>query len=374
MMEQPSILFTMLAFVVVLGPLIFFHELGHYLVARAFGVKCDVFSIGFGKELFGWNDKRGMRWKVAALPLGGYVKFAGDADAASRPDTAAADDNPAHFQNKPVWQRFLIVLAGPATNFLLAIAIFAAFFLAYGQSVPSDRQFGEVMPGSTAEAVGLEPGDRIVSIAGRETPDMDAIMRTVILRPGEEVLFRYEREGRIIERRGTIAAVPQEDRYGKSHVIGRIGVSAALPERAPLGPIAAVGAGVERTWEMLGWMIDGIGRILFGNLSVKEIGGPIKMAQVTGQQAQLGWVAAVELAALLSINLGFINLLPVPMLDGGHLLFYSIEAVRRRPVSERVQEWAFRGGLALLLALILFTTLNDLSSVGVVERIERLIG
>ena len=372
MIEQPSIFFILIAFVVVLGPLVFFHELGHYGVARLFKVKCDVFSIGFGKEIFGWTDKRGMRWKVAMLPVGGYVKFAGDADATSRP--GEDDGDPTHFQNKPVWQRFLVVLAGPMANFLLAIAIFAAFFMAYGQPVESDQQFGTVVEGSTAEQIGIEPGDRILSIAGRATPDIDAIMRTVILRPGEEVAVRFERDGQIVERTGRIAAEQTEDRYGQVHTIGRIGLSAPIPDRERLGPFEAIGAGAARMWQMLDWIVDGLGRILFGNLSVKEIGGPIKMAQITGQQAQLGWESAVGFAALLSINLGFINLLPVPMLDGGHLLFYAIEAVRRRPVSLEVQEWAFRGGLALLGALILFTTLNDLSSVGVVDRIQRLIG
>ncbi|WP_343347546.1 RIP metalloprotease RseP [Sphingomicrobium sp. XHP0239] len=370
MIEQPSIFFILAAFVAVLGPLVFFHELGHYGVARLFGVKCDAFSIGFGKEIFGWTDKRGMRWKVAMLPVGGYVKFAGDADAASRPGESNGD--PDHFQNKPVWQRFLIVLAGPMANFLLAIVIFAAFFMAIG-TAQSTSQINSVEPDSAAAAAGLVPGDEIVSIAGRDIASFDDIMRTVVIRPGEEVDIRYERDGEVRSTRTQLAAHVATDRYGQEFTVGRLGVEGSV-ERAAVGPIAAVGKGVTETWRLLTWIVDGLGRILFGNLSVKEIGGPIKMAQITGQQAQLGWEAAVGFAALLSINLGFINLLPVPMLDGGHLLFYAIEGIRRRPVSPHVQEWAFRGGLALLLALILFTTFNDLSSIGVADRIERLIG
>ena len=374
-MEQPSILFILVAFIVVLGPLVFFHELGHYGMARVFGVKCDVFSIGFGREILGWTDKRGMRWKVGWLPMGGYVRFAGDADAASRPNPSAVNPaDPALFANKPVWQRFLVVLAGPVANFILAIAIFAAFFASVGMMQPPENVVGSVQQESGAAAAGLEEGDRILSVAGKTTDDFDAITRTVILRPGETVPLVLERDGSRRTVAVTIGEVQQEDVYGETHRIGRLGIGQTLGERRTLWPLEAIGEGVTRTIAMLDWIVDGLGRILFGNLSVKEIGGPIKMAQVTGQQAQLGWEAAVGFAALLSINLGFINLLPVPMLDGGHLLFYAIEAIRRKPVSDRAQEWAFRGGMALIAMLVLFTTLNDLSSIGVGERIGRLMG
>ncbi|MCJ7420221.1 RIP metalloprotease RseP [Sphingomicrobium astaxanthinifaciens] len=372
MMEQPSLLFILVAFVAVLGPLVFFHELGHYGVARLFGIKAEAFSIGFGREIVGWNDRRGTRWKVGWLPLGGYVKFAGDADAASRPERG--DTDPDHFHNRPVWQRFLVVLAGPMANFLIAILIFAAFFATIGTLQPAPAVVGGVEPDTPAASVGLEEGDRILSIDGRETVDFNAITRTVILRPGAEVPIAFERDGAVFERTVRLDAHIETDAYGQEHEIGRLGITQALGERRTMGPLAALVLGAERVWVLLGWMVDGLGQIIFGTLSVEQLGGPIKMAQVSGQQAALGWEAAVGLAALISINLGFINLLPIPMLDGGHLLFYAIEAIRRRPVSDAAQEWAFRGGLALLAAFFLFVTLNDLASIGLVERIGRLIG
>ncbi|WP_322597074.1 RIP metalloprotease RseP [Sphingomicrobium arenosum] len=371
-MEQPSLLFILVAFIAVLGPLVFFHELGHYGMARLFGIKAETFSIGFGREIFGWNDKRGTRWKVGWMPLGGYVKFAGDADVASRPEKGDLD--PDHFQNRPVGQRFLVVLAGPMANFLLAILIFAGFFLAIGTLKAPDAVIGGVEPDTPAAMAGLKVGDRILSIDGRDTEDFDAITRTVILRPGAKVPIKIERDGVVSVKQVTLAAHVEQDAYGQEHEIGRLGITQRFGERETMGPIEAFAAGTKRVWVLLGWMIDGLGQIIFGTLSVDQLGGPIKMAQVSGQQAALGWEAAIGLAALLSINLGFINLLPIPMLDGGHLMFYAIEAIRRRPVGDAAQEWAFRGGLALLAAFFLFVTLNDLQSIGLVERIGRLIG
>ncbi|MCJ8189808.1 RIP metalloprotease RseP [Sphingomicrobium aestuariivivum] len=372
MLEQPSLLFIILAFIAVLGPLVFFHELGHYGVARLFGIKSEAFSIGFGREILGWNDKRGTRWKIGWMPLGGYVRFAGDADAASRPEKG--DSDPDHFQNRPVWQRFLVVLAGPMANFLLAILIFAAFFMTIGTLRAPEAVVGGVQPGSPAAEIGLEEGDRILSVDGRETEDFNAITRIVLLRPGAEVPIRIERDGAVQELEVALAESVETDAYGQEHRIGRLGISQELGERETMGPLTALAAAVGRVWMILDWMVDGLAQIIFGTLSVDQLGGPVKMAQVSGQQAALGWEAAVGLAALISINLGFINLLPIPMLDGGHLLFYTIEAIRRRPVSEAAQEWAFRGGLALLAMFFLFVTLNDLASIGLVERIGRLIG
>ncbi|MCM8556754.1 RIP metalloprotease RseP [Sphingomicrobium sediminis] len=370
MIEQPSIPFIIFAFIAVLGPLVFFHELGHYGVARLFGIKSEAFSIGFGKEVLGWTDKRGTRWKVGWLPLGGYVRFAGDMDVSSRP--APEDQDPDHFQNRPVWQRFLVVLAGPMANFLLAIVIFAGFFLAVGDFQSTSR-IGTVEEGSAAAEAGLLPGDEITSIAGRDVETFDDIMRTVVIRPGEDVTIVFERDGETRTTQAEIDNYTETDRFGEEHRIGRLGVGGSM-QRVAIGPLAAIGKATSETWKLLNWIVDGIGRILFGNLSIEEMGGPIKMAQISGQQLQAGWFTFITFAALLSINLGFINLLPIPMLDGGHLLFYTIEAIRRKPVGEMAQEWAFRAGLVFLGGLMIFLTINDSRSIGLFERLGSLIG
>lgn len=371
-LDQPPIWLIIIAFIAALGPLVFFHELGHYGVARLFKVPAESFSIGFGKEIFGWTDKRGTRWKVGALPLGGYVKFAGDADAVSS-HGEAGDGDPSHFQNRPVHERFLIVLAGPVANFILAILIFAALFSIVGVAQTS-TVVREVVEESAAAQMGIEPGDRIVSIAGQATRQFDDVTRIVVLRPDETVEVVVERDERQVALSGRLGAVQQVDQFGQEATIGRLGVASADAQFDRLGPIAAMGEGVRRTVGFTRFIWDGVVQIVTGKRSVRDLGGPIKMAQISGQMWVLGLYSFVFLAAMLSINLGFINLLPVPMLDGGHLVFYTVEAIKRSPVSEQAQEWAFRGGLAILLALFLFLTLNDLVSVGVVDRLERLIG
>jgi len=374
MLAQPPIWLILVAFICAIGPLVFIHEFGHYLVARCFGVGAEIFSIGFGREIFGWNDKRGTRWKVGWLPLGGYVRFVGDADVAS----AANSDVPAEladksFQGKPVGQRFLIVLAGPTANFLLAILIIAAFFATVG--IPrTPNSVDRVVPGSAAEQAGIRPGDRIESIAGQETPTFEALRYVTALRPGADVSIRIARGGESLTLQARLGAQIVRDEFGQSHRIGLLGIPPPKRVLERPGPLELIPKAVGATISMVGMMIDGIVQIVSGYISPKELGGPLKIAQIAGQQASLGAFEFVALVAMLSINLGFINLLPVPMLDGGHLAFYAIEAVRRRPVGERAQEWAFRGGLAALLALLVYTTLNDLSSFGLWERLGRLIG
>jgi regulator of sigma E protease len=376
MLAQPPIWLIFLAFVLAIGPLVFIHELGHYLVARMFGVGAEVFSIGFGREIFGWNDKRGTRWKVGWLPLGGYVRFIGDADAAS----TASSDAPVspkikglEFHNRPVGQRFLIVLAGPMANFVLAILIFAAFFATIG--MPRTPNVVEtVVPSGAAASAGLEPGDRIVAIGGRTTRTFEDITRIVILRPGEQVEIEVEREGRPLAANAHLGVEEEVDRFGQRYEVGRLGIVTTSIHYERIGIVELLPAAAGFTLSITRAMIDGLWQIISGRRSVKELGGPLKLAQVAGQQASLGLFEFIQLVALFSINLGFINLLPVPMLDGGHLAFYTVEAVRRRPVGERAQEWAFRGGLAALLALLVFVTINDLSSFGLWERLGRLIG
>ena len=376
MLSQPPVWFILVAFLAALGPLVFFHELGHYMVARWFGVGAESFSIGFGREVTGWTDKRGTRWKVGWLPLGGYVKFVGDLNPTSMPgenEDLAPEDRDRSFHNRPVWQRFLIVLAGPLANFLLAILIFAAFFGVLG--VPRTANLvTAVYAGSAAQAAGLKEGDRILSVAGRPTPTFEDISQVVILRPGERVDLAVERDGRQLTFPATIGSTEQTDEFGQKFKVGRLGVFGGERQYARLSAPQLIPAAAAFTWSMTRSIVDALGQIVTGKRSAKELGGPLKMAQIAGQQASLGLFEFVYLVALFSINLGFINLLPVPMLDGGHLALYTVEAVRRRPVSLRMQEWAFRGGLALLLALLLFTTFNDLGSFGLWESVGRLIG
>jgi regulator of sigma E protease len=375
MLPQPPLWLIVIAFICALGPLVFFHELGHYLVARMFRIPAETFSIGFGHELVGWTDKQGTRWKVAWLPLGGYVKFIGDMTPASNP--AELEQIPPElrdraFQLRPVWQRFLVVLAGPAANFILAILIFAAFFMILG--APRTNIIGSIAPGTAAAEAGLKPGDKILAVAGQATPNFEDVRTVVLLRPGETVPLRFERGGQVRNIQVHIKPDTVTDPFGQKFTRGLLGVypTTAVLQRLPAWE--AVPEAASYTLRITRSMIDGLGQIISGKRGTEDVGGPIKIAQIAGQQASLGLLPFVQLLALFSINLGFINLLPVPMLDGGHLFFYTVEAVRRRPLSARALDWAFRGGLALILALVVFTTLNDLGSVGLWDRLQRLIG
>jgi regulator of sigma E protease len=372
MLAQPPIWLIVVAFFCAIGPLVFFHELGHYLVGRLFGVGAETFSIGFGHEITGWTDRSGTRWKVGWLPLGGYVRFVGDdPTAAEGQEAGQAPSN--SFAVKPVWQRFLIVLAGPMTNFLLAIIIFAGFFAAFGMPRTPNVVIA-VQSGSAAASAGLKRGDRIEAIGGQSTPTFEDIQRIVSLRPGEKVTLRVARGGGTQLVPATLGSHMETDRFGEKYRLGLLGVFASGRQLEHVPAAQLLPQATRYTWLLTATTVEGLWQIITGRRSVDELGGPLKMAQVAGQQASLGPFSFVQLLALFSINLGFINLLPVPMLDGGHLFFYAVEAVRRRPVSIQAQEWAFRGGLALLLALLLFTTMNDLGSFGVWERLGRLIG
>lgn len=377
MIETPGFLFTVLAFLLVLGPLVFIHELGHYLAGRWFGVKAETFSVGFGREIAGFTDKRGTRWQFGWLPLGGYVRFAGDMNPASQPDPAwlalPAQVRERTFQAKPLWQRAIIVAAGPAINFALAILILAGFAYAYGVSrTPTD--IAAVQPASAAAAAGLLPGDRITAMNGRAVATFDEMQSFVRIRPGEDVRIAFDRDG---ERRDTLATLGtalERDRFGNEYRLGLLGVERGEATREAIGLLQAPVEGVRRTGEIVVMMVETLGQIVTGRRSIDELGGPLKIAQVSGQQLTLGTQQFVALIALISINLGFINLLPIPMLDGGHLMFYAIEAVRRRPVGPQAAEWAYRGGLAAVLALMVFVTVNDLGSFGLWDSLAGLIG
>ena len=364
-MHSPGLLMTLLGFVLVLGPLVFVHEMGHYLVGRLFGVGADVFSIGFGKELVGWTDRRGTRWKIAMLPLGGYVQFAGDMNPASQPSAEWLSLPPAErnrtFQSKPLWQRALIVLAGPVTNLALAVLILAGFTLAYGKIV-SPPVIGMIQQGSVAEKAGLQLGDRVVSVRGAQMPGFLDIRMAVSQHPGEPLDMVIERKGQRIAVPVTAAAKELTDRFGNTQRIGFLGIGPSQVQRVDVGPGGALLDAVTQTRDIIGMTITSIGQIVTGKREVKELGGPIKIAKYSGEQLVSGWQPFVFFVAMISINLGFINLLPIPVLDGGHLALYAAEAVRRRPVSQRGQEWAFRTGLALVLGLMLFVTFNDAAS------------
>ncbi|GAA4041759.1 RIP metalloprotease RseP [Sphingomonas rosea] len=376
MLATPPIWFILLAFFAALGPLVFIHEYGHYIVGRWFGIGADTFSIGFGREVAGWTDKRGTRWKIGWLPLGGYVKFAGDMDPASMGQ--GLDKLPPHerlraFHGKPVWQRALVVAAGPVANFLLAILIFAAFIAIYG-APRAPAVVATVLEGSPAAAAGLRPGDRIISANGSAIDDFTDLTDLTRLRPGEPLRLSYVRDGRAADLDVTIATVTEVDRFGQQYRVGRLGIGSGKLVYEKVGALQLLPEAVKVTGTVIHGTMVGLWQIITGRRPLTELGGPVKMAQLAGQVASLGPFEFVQLLAFFSINLGFINLLPVPMLDGGHLALYAVEAARRRPLGARAQEWLFRGGLAALLTLMLVATLNDLSSVGLWQALGRLLG
>jgi regulator of sigma E protease len=355
------------AFIVAISFLVFFHELGHYLVGRWCGIRILAFSLGFGPEIVGRTDRHGTRWKLCAIPLGGYVRFYGDEDVASRPDfkgleTLPEEERARTLNGAALWKRAATVAAGPIANFLLAIAIFAVIFTVYGRAV-SDPVVGEVTPDSPAAAAGLQPGDVMAALDGQPIDTFDAVVRYISVRPGVPVVLTVERNGEAVDLTVVPERVETEDRFGNEMELGRIGVVGTRDsgnfrvER--YGPVAAVGQGTLQSWHIVVSTYDYIANVFAGRMKADQIGGPVRVATMAGQMASLGIVAFANFAAILSVSVGLFNLLPVPMLDGGHLMFYAIEAVRGRPLSARVQEFAFRIGLFLVLALMVFATWND---------------
>ncbi len=377
MIETPGFFWSLLFFFVAIGPLIFIHELGHYLVGRWCGVKADVFSIGFGREIAGWTDIRGTRWKLSLLPLGGYVKFAGDMSPASEPSEdwkqLPERERAVTFQAQKLWKRALIVAAGPVTNLALAVLIFVGIFAVYGQA-RSPSLIGAVQPGSPAAAAGFLSGDRIIAIGETKIAQFDEVSDIVALRPGVAMNFTVVRSGQTMSFIAAPAEVVFKDRFGNISRLGRLGLSSGKIEIVRLSALELPAAGVVQTWRVLKSMVDGLAQIIMGRISVKELGGPLKIGKYSGQMATLGVVAFLGFVALISINLGFINLLPIPMLDGGHLTFYALEAILRKPVSAEVQEWAFRAGFAVLIGFMVLVNFNDLESFGVWDSLSRLIG
>lgn len=367
MFESPPFWMYFVGFLLVLGPLITLHELGHYLVGRYFGVHAEAFSVGFGKELWGRTDKRGTRWKISALPLGGYVQFKGDMNPASVPDPDAPIEE-GSFQSAALWKRALIVAAGPVANLVICVAIFAAIFSVYGRmTIDSDidsRTVGEFAEESVAREAGMQVGDLIVAIDGAPVGDFDDIRETVMLEPGKAMTFTVERNGQDLTIPLTTARVEVTDNFGNTTDIGQIGVAPYGGQYVveEVGALESVPMAVEHSWNTLGMMLKGIKQILVGERSIKELGGPIKIAKYSGEQLSMGLISFLGFAALISLNLAFINFLPIPALDGGHLAFYAAEAVRRKPVGPQATEWAYRTGIFLVLAFMLIVTVNDVAS------------
>ncbi|MBP7335428.1 RIP metalloprotease RseP [Niveispirillum sp.] len=366
-------------FLVVLTVLVFVHEMGHFLVARRNGVRVEVFSIGFGPEIFGRTDRHGTRWKFSLIPLGGYVKMFGDAGAASTPgsglSTMSAADRAVSFHHKRVGQRMAIVAAGPAANFLFAIVALAFMFMVYGQPY-TPPVIRDVLPEGAAAEAGMKPGDRILSMDGRDTPRFEDVLGVIVMNPGRTVSMVVERvevegaEPKRLELTVTPRAEQMEDRFGNIHTIGRLGVMRGNDEYRRQTPLTALWEAGKETVRMTEGTLDAVWQMAMGMRSTNELGGPIRIAQMSGQVAQTGFVTMIWFVAVLSINLGLINLFPIPMLDGGHLLYYAVEAVRGRPLGERAQEYGFRVGLALVLTLMVFATWNDLVQLRVVDFVK----
>jgi regulator of sigma E protease len=355
-------------FLFVLTIVVFFHELGHFLVARLCGVRVLVFSIGFGPELVGFTDRHGTRWKLAAIPLGGYVKFFGDENAASVPDQSTlAAMSPVErrqsFFGQPVGSRSAIVAAGPIANFILAIAIFAGIFMFYGKQSTAAR-VDSIQPDSAAAAAGFVQGDVVTAIDGRPIANFNDMQRIVSASAGREIAVTVDRGGVATNLKAVPALKEVKDNFGNVHRIGVLGITRSMaPDDLKLqraGPLTAIVMGVEETWFVVERTLSYIGGVIVGREAADQLGGPIRIAQVSGQVASIGIVALIHLAAVLSVSIGLLNLFPIPLLDGGHLLFYAIEAIRGRPLSERAQEYGFRVGLAIVLMLMIFATFNDI--------------
>jgi regulator of sigma E protease len=355
--------YLVVPFLFVLTVVVFVHELGHFLVARWCGVRVVVFSIGFGRELIGFTDRYDTRWKIAAIPLGGYVKFFGDDNAASVPDRATVAamsdvERNESFFHQSLAKRAAIVAAGPFANFLLAIVIFAAVFALYGRHDTSAR-VEAIKPDSAAATAGFKPGDVVVAIDGQPIKSFTDMQRVVRAHADQKLEIAIERDGR----RTTLVAVPTlneaTDSFGKTHRFGILGIEGPK-ERLKVGPLAAVGYGAEETWSIIDETFSYLYRMVTGRESADQLGGPVGIALMSSEAAKLGFDVLIRWVAAISVSIGLLNLFPIPLLDGGHLLFYGLEALRGRPLSDRIQEIGFRIGFAIVLMLLVFATYNDI--------------
>lgn len=355
----------LLPFLGVLTVLVFVHELGHYSVARYNGVKIDVFSIGFGPELLGWNDRAGTRWKISLLPLGGYVKFYGDADAASTPDLQTlgqmTDEGKSQsLFHKTVWQRIAVSAAGPLANYLFAIVVLTSLFVAVGYRT-TEPVIVDVLPQSVAEAAGLQKGDRVLKVQGQEVRRFEDITAITQENPEKPLTLEIDRQGRIFSVPITPRLSVMQDRFGYTHKVGVLGIKSGAVSFQEKGFFSSIGFATKDVFVISYQTLRAVGEMIMGTRSADGMGGPLRIAQMSKEVSDLGLIALLWFTALLSINLGLINLFPIPMLDGGHLLLYFIEILKGKPLSEKAQEWAFRGGFFIVLALVFFTTWNDLN-------------
>jgi regulator of sigma E protease len=346
-------------FLFTLTVIVFFHELGHFLVARWCGIRVLVFSLGFGPEIAGFTDRLGTRWKLSAIPLGGYVKFFGDENEASVPDPATLaamsdEERKQSFFGQSVGRRAAVVVAGPLTNFILAIVLFAAVFMVVGKQIAVPR-VAAVESGSPAAVAGFQPGDLVTAIDGRKIDNFVDMQRIVGFSGGHPLTIVVDRGGVPV----TLTATPEmRNNRGilgvtRSNQPGDVRVES-------VAPLDAVKLGVDKTWFIVDTTLSYIRDVFVGRQSADQIGGPIGIARISGQVAELGWGALIDFVAVISVSIGLLNLFPVPLLDGGHLLFYLIEAIRGRPLSERAQEVGFRIGLAIVVMLMIFATVNDI--------------
>ena len=355
------------AFLFVITLVVFFHELGHFLVARYYGVTVEVFSVGFGKEIFGWTDSRGTRWKLSWIPIGGYVKFAGDADAASRPDVEAAANMSAEqrkgaLQLKPLYQRAWVAASGPLANFILAIVILTGLALYAGHTVVAPV-IGQVTPGSPAAEAGIKSGDLITKVDGTEITDFQQLPQIISVSGGSTLAIGIRRAGQDMTIQVTPRLMRTRDVLGNNTSQMVIGVR--HDPKAPVtheryGPVGAFGAACKDTWAITKGTLLGIGQMIRGRASTDQLSGPVGIAKMTRQVADFGFLPLLNLVAILSVSIGLANLFPIPLLDGGHLLYYACEAVLGRPLGARAQDVGFRLGLVLVLGLMLLTTWNDL--------------
>jgi regulator of sigma E protease len=358
-----SLLFNTAAFVVALLLIVFVHEFGHYFVGRLCGVKSDVFSVGFGKEIIGFNDKHGTRWRLAVWPIGGYVKFVGDANATSQPSANEETKNTAgSLHAQPVLQRAAIVAAGPFANFILAIFIFALGYMIVGSSYMRPI-VDEVMKGSAAEVAGIKPGDEITSIDGKVVTNYQSIQELVIFRPGETLVVGIKRDGLPLTLNVLAKANEVKDNFGGTIRIGQMGVSHTKRSDEPLfqrlsAPEALL-KGAERTWFIISTTAKTLKKLLLGTESVKQLGGAISIGKGAGDAAADGLMTFVAFIGFMSVSIGIVNLFPIPMLDGGHLVFYAIEALRGKPLGPVAQEWGYRIGFTCVVMLMLLGMFND---------------
>jgi regulator of sigma E protease len=362
------ILGTLVPFLFVLTVVVFVHEMGHYLVGRWCGIGVRAFSIGFGPEIVGFNDRNGTRWKLSAVPLGGYVKFVGDMAVTSDPseqdtEQLTPEERRRAFHTQPVWKRAATVFAGPAFNFILTIVVFAVMFGAYGKYV-SEPMVAEVRAESPAAEAGFMPGDRFVSVNGTRVEGFADVQRLVSGRAGDELTFVMLRGDEEITLVATPEVVEQTDALGNVIRLGAIGVvnnqEVGQPRLVTFGPLEAVAQGVVETGHIIQRTGHFLQRFVVGREDKCQLGGPVRIAEMSGQAAALGFVWLVQLVALLSVGIGILNLLPIPPLDGGHLMFYAAETVLRRPVSERVMEAVYRVGIVLVLGFMAFVFWNDI--------------